>query len=97
MKKQSEKKLGDVIRTWLNERRRLRNEVLQRRIQRLWVELMGESINRYTDSVLFVRGKLYISISSAVLRQELSMGREKIKNLLNEALKEPLIDEVICR
>ncbi len=97
MKKQSEKKLGEVIREWLAERKRLRREVRQRRIRRLWVELMGESIDKYTDSLLFVRGTLYITISSAALRQELHMGRDKIKRLLNQALKDELIDEVVLK
>ena len=43
------------------------------------------------------RKKLYITVDSAPLRQELSYGREKIKKVMNEELGEDYIEEVIIR
>jgi len=69
----------------------------QSKIKMIWAELMGPSINNQTGSMLLVRKKLYVTINSSVLKQELSYGRDKIKNLLNEELGAEMISEVIIR
>ncbi len=97
MKKQPEKKLGELLREWLSKRKHLQKEIRQRRIRQLWKELMGATIAKYTESIYLSRGKLYIEISSAPLRQELNMGKDKIKRILNEALGEQLIEEVYIK
>ena len=97
MQRDNEKKLGEVLRQWIASKRRLQKELRQRRIKRLWEERMGPPIARRTGSILFVRGKLYLSISSASLRQELHMQRRKIRDFLNEELGEQVIEEVIIK
>ena len=63
----------------------------------MWPELMGPAIAKYTTEVRVYRRKLYVSISSAPLRQELSMGTEKIKDLINDTLGEEYLEGVIVR
>ena len=63
-------------------------------ISYLW--LLGGLLAYTTD--LNIRGKkLYVSINSSSLKQELSMGREKIKKIINEELGEEYIEDVIIR
>jgi len=47
--------------------------------------------------VILERDILYVQLSSSVLREELSYGREKIIRLLNEELGKNLIDKVVLR
>ena len=79
------------------EQYRLKGKLNQNRIQSLWSELMGPSISSYTSEIKMYRKKLYITVDSAPLRQELSYGREKIKKVMNEELGEDYIEEVIIR
>lgn len=79
------------------EHYRLKGKLNQNRIKSLWVEKMGPSIASYTKDIRLYKKKLYITIDSAALRQELSYGRDKIKNMLNEALGEEYIEEVVIR
>ena len=49
-----------------------------------WAKMMGNGVNNYTTSVAFERDTLYIQLSSSVLREELSYGKAKIIDMLNQ-------------
>jgi hypothetical protein len=62
-----------------------------------WANLMGNGVNNYTTSVQLDRDTLYVQLSSSVLREELSYGKEKIINLLNEELGKEIIKKLVLR
>lgn len=63
----------------------------------VWNQQMGPAIEKYTTSLKLEGSTLYVQLSSSVLREELSYGREKIIRLLNEALGKELIQKLILR
>lgn len=66
-------------------------------IKDAWKNLMGNGVNSYTTSVQLKRDTLYVELSSSVLREELSYGKEKIIVMLNEALGKPLVKTLILK
>lgn len=62
-----------------------------------WAKLMGNGVNNYTTSVELKNETLFVSLSSSVLRQELSMGTSKIITLLNEELGKDLVRKLVLR
>jgi len=57
--------------------------------------MMGKPIADRTRR-LFIQNKvLYVELSSAPLKQELSMSGSKVKDLLNRQMGENLLDKVI--
>ena len=62
-----------------------------------WAKLMGNGVNHYTTAVQLERNTLYVQLSSSVLREELSYGKEKIIALLNEELGKEIIKKLILR
>ncbi|GAA4958854.1 DUF721 domain-containing protein [Algibacter aquimarinus] len=62
-----------------------------------WVKLMGNGVNNYTTSVSLDRNTLYVQLSSSVLREELSYGKQKIIDMLNEELGKEIIKKLILR
>ena len=56
------------------------------RIQDSWHELLGENINAYTQNINLQHDVLVVKLSSSVLRQELSYGKDKIIDMINESL-----------
>jgi len=62
-----------------------------------WKKLMGNGVNNYTTALKLERDTLYIQLSSSVLREELSYGKEKIINILNEELGGEIIKKIILR
>lgn len=62
-----------------------------------WARLMGNGVNNYTTAVELRNDTLYVSLSSSVLREELSLGTSKIINMLNEELGKNLIKKIVLR
>ncbi|WP_430412527.1 DUF721 domain-containing protein [Kordia sp.] len=62
-----------------------------------WAKLMGNGVNNYTTNVILKNDTLYVSLSSAVLRQELSYGKDKMIKMLNESLGKELIKHIVLR
>ena len=61
----------------------------------LWNELMGKAIAKYTSSVELKGSTLYVRLTSPALSNELSYGKSKIIDNLNERLGEPLIQKLM--
>ncbi len=62
-----------------------------------WTNLMGKGVNNYTTAVNLNRNTLYVQLSSSVLREELSYGKEKIIIMLNEALGKEIIKKLVLQ
>ena len=62
-----------------------------------WTQLMGQGVNSYTSAVELRGDTLYVSLSSSVLREELSLGKSKIVSMINEELGRELIKKLVLR
>ena len=67
------------------------------KIQGLWEKTMGSNINSYTTELNLRNKTLYVNLSSSVLRQELSYGKQKIIDLLNNEIGETIINKIVLR
>jgi hypothetical protein len=76
---------------------RIKGDIQAFQIEDIWEELMGKTVARYTDKLRIVGDKLFISTKVAPLKNELVYQREKIKQRVNEALGQKLINEVIIQ
>ncbi|WP_299769946.1 DUF721 domain-containing protein [uncultured Dokdonia sp.] len=74
---------------------------LQKGIDKLDVENAWYSLNpafkTYTISVRLERDTLLVNLSSSVFREELSYGKEKIMERLNEELRRDVVKKLILR
>lgn len=59
-----------------------------------WNKLMGPGVVSYTTSVFLEGQSLHVNLSSSVLREELSYGKQKIIDMLNEELGKELIKKI---
>jgi hypothetical protein len=66
-------------------------------VEEAWKSLMGNGVNSYTKEVVLKGTTLYVSLTSAVLREELSYGKQKIIKMINDELRKEVIKEVILR
>ena len=66
-------------------------------VQEAWKNLMGNGVNSYTQEVQLKGSTLYVKLTSAVLREELSYGKHKIIAMINEELRKEVVKEVILR
>ena len=65
--------------------------------QEAWATLMGNGVNNYTTAVELKNDTLFVSLSSSVLRAELSHGKSRIIVMLNEELGKELIKKLVLR
>ncbi len=66
-------------------------------VEQAWKNLMGNGVNNYTQEVILKGTTLYVKLTSAVLREELSYGKQKIIAMINEELKREVVKEVVLR
>jgi len=76
---------------------RIRGSIQALQIEDVWEDIMGKTIARYTDKLQIIGDKLIISTQVAPLRNELLYQKEKIKQRVNEALKQKVVNEVIIQ
>lgn len=66
-------------------------------VEQAWKNLMGNGVNNYTEEVLLKNTTLYVKLSSAVLRNELSYGKDKIIKMINEEMGKEIIKNLVLR
>ena len=88
--------ISDALKEFVTENR-LEKGLDKVNVADAWAKLMGNGVNNYTTAVQLERDTLYIQLSSSVLREELSYGKQKIIDMLNEELGKPVIKKLILR
>lgn len=88
--------LGKVL-SEIVESKALYRGITNEKINGLWNQLLGDNISQFTDKVELRNETLYVSLSSAPLREELSYGKEKIMQMLNEEMGKETIKKIVLR
>ena len=73
----------------------LRKGMQKLQIEEVWAKLMGAGVVSYTENVQLQNRTLVVKLTSSVLREELSYGKEKIIQMLNEEMGEDLISKLL--
>lgn len=92
----NEGSIGDVLKEFI-EKNKLQAGMDKINVEEAWKSLMGNGVNNYTKEIVLKGTTLYVSLTSAVLREELSYGKQKIIKMINEELRKEVIKEVILR
>jgi len=95
--KHNDKNIREVLGDMLGKNKKLSRGYAAVRIENAWKLEMGEMINSYTSKMYFSGYTLTVYLTSAPLRNELSMNKQKVMDNLNAACQERLIQEVIFR
>ena len=88
--------MGEALDAFI-QKNKLQKGMDKVQVREAWANLMGNGVNNYTTSVELQRDTLFVSLSSSVLREELSHGKSKIITLLNEELGKDLIRKIVLR
>lgn len=89
-------RISDVLKEFVSENR-LQKGLDKVEVKDVWEQIMGPAITKYTREIRLDRETLYVELTSSVLREELSYGKEKIITNLNEALGRSLIKKLVLR
>lgn len=92
----NESSISDVLKVIIQDNK-LQSGIDQVSVKEAWVSLMGNGVNSYTKNVVLKGSTLYVELTSAVLREELSYGKDKIIKMINEEFRRDLVKEVVLR
>ena len=96
MKRKNTYKVGDVVRKLMD------NPNLSQKLDELdaldaWKDLIGKSLIKYVSHQKIYKGKLYIKINSAVMRNELSFKKTYLIEEINSKVGKEIISDIILK
>ena len=72
-------------------------QVLKQLVSEIWPEVVGGMIASRTKNIYMTEGKLFVSFTSAVVRNEIMMVKEGVIAALNTRLGENVVKEMIIK
>ena len=95
MQRRNTQTLGEVLRDFFEDNTELYEKMMEIRVQRAWGEVLGPTIMQYTRNI-YVRDKvLHVSLTSSVLRSELTLCRERLVKSLNDYAGASVITNIV--
>ena len=94
MKRKKAEPVGDVVMSLLRQQG-LEAPLNEYRLVQAWTDVMGPAIERYTRNVYIRNQTLFVQLSSAVLRQELSMQKANLIQRLNLHVRAQVITDIL--
>lgn len=96
MERKGAQKIDSLLQLFVKANR-LEKGLAEYRLTRAWGELLGPSVTRITKSVKVRQGKLFVTLHSSVMRNELEMMKDALIPRLNQAAGMEVIDDIILR
>ena len=93
MRRKNTEKISDIISRVLKQNS-LDERLYETRVINSWSVVLGENIMKYTSNLYFKNKKLYVKLTSSVLRNELYLTQEEIKKSLNKHVGVEVVDEI---
>ncbi len=88
--------ISDILKEFV-EANKLQSGLDKVDVRDAWAKMMGNGVNNYTTDVSLDRDVLYVALSSSVLREELSYGKQKIVDMLNESIGKKVVNKLVLR
>lgn len=92
----NESSISEVLKAFI-ENNKLQSGMDKIDVEKAWKDIMGNGVNTYTKEVLLKGTTLYVTLTSSVLREELSHGKHKIIIMLNDELRKEVVKELVLR
>ncbi|SDB46502.1 Protein of unknown function [Flavobacteriaceae bacterium MAR_2010_188] len=93
-RKNDSSQMGDLLKDFIKTNK-LEKGLTKIDVKDAWENTMGSGVNNYTNKVYFENDTLHVSLSSSVLREELSYGKQKIIDMLNEYIGNNVIKKIM--
>jgi predicted nucleic acid-binding Zn ribbon protein len=96
MERKDVKKIDSLLQQYVKAQG-LEKGLAEYRLMRSWNELLGVTIAKKTKSLRIQNRKLFVTVHSSVVRNELSLIKDSLIPKLNEAAGMDVIDDVVLR
>jgi predicted nucleic acid-binding Zn ribbon protein len=95
-RKSNQQPLKEVIEEYLAAFK-LDSKLTELKLVGSWEKIMGRTIAKHTQEIYIKNKILYLKLNSSVLRNELSFGKEKIIQLMNQEVGAEVIVDVVLK
>ena len=96
MRRTDSEQVGGVILQYLREFG-LETPLNEHRLLQAWDKVLGPAVSRYTKEVRIYNQVLFVTITSAALRNELMMRRTELVSRLNAEAGAQVITQIVLR
>jgi predicted nucleic acid-binding Zn ribbon protein len=96
MEKKEIRKIDSLLQQFVKANN-LEKGLAEYRLMKSWNELLGVTIARRTRSMYIRNRKLFVTLHSSVVRNELSMIKQSLIPRLNEAAGMHVIDDIVLK
>lgn len=96
MKKTNTQSLGNVILEFLRATG-LETPLNEHRVMQAWSDVLGPSLSAYTKELRIYNQVLFVTVSSAAVRNELMMRRTELVSRLNASAGAQVITQIVLR
>lgn len=96
MRRNNTQSISDVLRSYTRENK-LDRKLNELDLIKSWESVMGKTVARYTGNLYIQSSTLFVETTSPIVRNELLMMREEIRNRLNEVVGQELIKTIVFR
>ena len=86
--------IQDLMKSFIKENN-LSKGMQKIKVEETWNKMMGTGVATHTTSVKLQNKTLIVQLTSSVLREELSYGKDKIIKMMNEELDSEVISKLI--
>ena len=88
--------IKDVLQNFISQNK-LESGIDKVDVKGAWLKMTGNGVGTYTEAVELKNNTLYVKLTSSVLREELSHGKEKIIAMINDEMGKDLIRYLVLR
>ena len=96
MEKKEIKRIDALLQQFVKSNR-LEKGLAEYRLKKSWNELLGVMVEKKTKSLQIRNRKLFVTLHSSVVRNELEMIKDTLITRLNEAAGMDVIDDIVLR
>jgi hypothetical protein len=96
MRRSNTQSLAEALRDYISEMK-MERKLKEVDVVQSWESLLGKTIARYTRNIYLSRGILYVEITSPVVKNELVMMREEIRQRMNKQAEEEMITKIVFK
>ena len=96
MERKEVRKMDSLLRQFVKANN-LEKGLAEYRLIKSWKDLLGITVAKKTKSLYIHKRKLYVTLHSSVVRNELGMIKDTLIPKLNEAAGMDVIDDVVLR
>lgn len=96
MRKSNTQPLGEVLREYVRKMN-MEQKLKEVDVVASWEHLFGKTFAHYTRNIYLSKKILYVEITSSVVKNELMMMREKIRQRMNDEAGEEIIEKIVFK